>query len=42
MKGLCVVTQCVNPDHLEAVTPEENSRRRRERERLIQHIRRSA
>lgn len=39
---LCVMTQCVNPDHLEAVTPEENSRRRRERERLIQHIRRSA
>jgi hypothetical protein len=26
---LCATTSCVNPDHLEAVTPEENARRAR-------------
>lgn len=30
---LCHVVQCLNPEHLEAVTPEENLRRRRVRHR---------
>lgn len=29
---LCVVAHCVNPAHLEAVTPDENRRRQRERQ----------
>lgn len=35
---LCLVKPCVNPDHLEIVTPKENFRRRREKGRSMRAV----